>query len=63
MTPITIGYNGSVLEYYPKYLNRCQQELDLLVAAEFEKNTSVVTLRPMVNSSLFGAAVAVAVSS
>src|SRR5204863_9383966 len=64
MVPTTIGYNGSVLEQYPGYLERCQRELELLVTAELkEKSTDVVKLRPIVESSLFGAAVAVAIGS
>jgi hexokinase len=56
----TVGFNGGVIEKYPGYLNNCQQYINQLVdSAEFSKRGSI-TLAPAKESSLLGAAVALA---
>ncbi|GAM84129.1 hypothetical protein ANO11243_021210 [Dothideomycetidae sp. 11243] len=71
---VTIACNGSVLEKYPRFRERCQAHLDSLTAisttrlfdaadiAEHEKKSQrpIVELRIAHESSMFGAAVAAA---
>ena len=54
-----VAYNGSVMENYPGFEATCQQRLNGLVEASGGK-TGVVELMYAEESSLLGAAVAVA---
>lgn len=54
-----ISYNGSVLEHYPNFRENCQMHLDSLVEASGGKG-GALELTPAMESSLVGAAVAVA---
>lgn len=54
-----MAYNGSVMENYPEFRTRCQGQLDMLVEASGGK-AGVVELMYAEESSLLGAAVAVA---
>jgi len=54
-----VAYNGSVLENYPRFRETCQEQLDTLVEATGGKK-GVVELMYAEESSLLGAAVAVA---
>jgi hexokinase len=54
-----VAYNGSVLENYPKFEASCQKQLNDLVEASGSK-AGVVELMYAEESSLLGAAVAVA---
>lgn len=54
-----ISYNGSVLEHYPNFREDCQTFLDALVEASGGKS-GALELTPAMESSLVGAAVAVA---
>jgi hexokinase len=54
-----VAYNGSVMENYPEFRTRCQGQLDMLVEASGGK-AGVVELMYAEESSLLGAAVAVA---
>lgn len=54
-----MAYNGSVIEHYPNFKETCQQQLDTLVQASGAE-TGVVELMYAEESSLLGAAVAVA---
>ncbi|RYP81343.1 hypothetical protein DL770_005934 [Monosporascus sp. CRB-9-2] len=58
-TPRTkVAFNGSVIEHYPQYRSNCQHYLDGLVAQS--GHPGCVDLVPAVESSLLGAAVALA---
>ncbi|KAG9248370.1 hypothetical protein BJ878DRAFT_531955 [Calycina marina] len=54
-----VAYNGAVLENYPGFRETCQQQLDNLVGASGGK-TGVIKLVYAEESSLIGAAIAVA---
>ena len=54
-----VAYNGSVLENYPNFRAACQKHLDTLVEAS-GGSTGVIELSYAEESSLIGAAVAVA---
>lgn len=54
-----VAYNGSVMENYPGFKKTCQKTLDELVVASGGK-AGVVELMYAEESSLLGAAVAVA---
>lgn len=51
----TVGFNGSVIEFYPEYQANCQGYIDALVAGR-----GSIDLVPAKESSLLGAAVALA---
>lgn len=51
----TVGFNGSVIEFYPEYQANCQDYIDSLVAGR-----GSIDLVPAKESSLLGAAVALA---
>lgn len=60
-----VAFNGSVIEQYPRYLQNCQSYLDELVsssssAAEGEGKPATISLVGAKESSLLGAAVALA---
>lgn len=64
-TPVTdpprrtkVAFNGSVIEHYPRYRANCQAYLDGLLAER--EPACAVDLVPAVESSLLGAAVALA---
>jgi hexokinase len=59
-TSTVVGFNGGVIEKYPGYLNNCQQYLNQLVASTEQDKGSSITLAPANESSLLGAAVALA---
>jgi hexokinase len=54
-----VAYNGSVIEHYPNFKEKCQQQLNTLVGASGAKS-GVIELMYAEESSLLGAAVAVA---
>lgn len=54
-----VAYNGSVLENYPDFRNNTQKHIDMLVEASGAKS-GIVELMYAEESSLLGAAVAVA---
>jgi len=54
-----VAYNGSVIEHYPSFKETCQQYLDDLAEASGAE-TGVMELMYAEESSLLGAAVAVA---
>ena len=58
----TVAFNGSVIEYYPGYLKNCQQYINELIASGSATAASAasVDLVPAKESSLMGAAVALA---
>jgi hexokinase len=53
-----VAFNGSVIEHYPQYRSNCQHFLDGLVARS--EHPGSVDLVPAIESSLIGAAVALA---
>ena len=55
-----VAYNGSVMENYPRFQEMCQVQLDGLIAASGGREMGVLELEHAEESSLFGAAVAVA---
>lgn len=54
----TVGFNGSVIEHYPNYLENCQRYADELVAGSECIGMGGIELVPAKESSLLGAAVA-----
>jgi hexokinase len=56
----TVGFNGGVIEKYPGYLNNCQQYIDQLVVSNGQAMQGSITLAAAKESSLLGAAVALA---
>lgn len=54
-----VAFNGSVIEHYPRYRASCQARLDGLLA-QSSRPACAVDLVPAVESSLLGAAVALA---
>lgn len=65
--PVVVAFNGSVIEQYPRYLENCQGYIDDLLEGEGEgegqtrkKAMGVMTLVGAKESSLLGAAVALA---
>lgn len=57
----TVAFNGSVIEHYPGYLASCQRYLDDLVNGQDSKGSNgTIRLVPAKESSLMGAAVALA---
>ncbi|OTB02168.1 hypothetical protein M426DRAFT_62627 [Hypoxylon sp. CI-4A] len=57
-TSTKVAFNGSVIEHYPLYLPTCQRYIDGLVACSQYPGT--VDLVPAIESSILGAAVALA---
>lgn len=57
-----VAYNGSVMENYPKFREMCQVHLDGLVERSGGRRTGILELVYAEESSLLGAAVAVACS-
>lgn len=55
-----VAYNGSVLENYPRYHEMCQKQLDLLAERSGAAATGILELEHAEESSLLGAAIAVA---
>jgi hexokinase len=55
-----VAYNGSVMENYPQFREMCQKQLDSLVEGSGGAESGVVELVYAEESSLLGAAVAVA---
>lgn len=55
-----VGFNGSVMECYPAYRTNCQNYIDGLVASEDATAKGSIELVPAKESSLLGAAVALA---
>lgn len=53
-----VAYNGSVIERYPLYREQCQKHIDNLVAES--EHLGQVELVPALESSILGAAVALA---
>lgn len=53
-----VAYNGSVIERYPKYRENCQRYIDGLVAES--EHIGQIELVPALESSILGAAVALA---
>ncbi|KAI2633222.1 hexokinase [Hypomontagnella submonticulosa] len=53
-----VAFNGSVIEHYPQYLSTCQRYIDDLVS--HSKNPGSIDLVPAMESSILGAAVALA---
>lgn len=53
-----VAFNGSVIEHYPGYQATCQQDLDRLTSASV--HPGAIELVPALESSLLGAAVALA---
>jgi hexokinase len=56
----TVAFNGSVIENYPGYLANCQRYLDELMASKSLAEPRSIGLVPAKESSLMGAAVALA---
>ncbi|PHH88510.1 hypothetical protein CDD83_7448 [Cordyceps sp. RAO-2017] len=56
----TVAFNGSVIENYPGYLGNCQRYVDDLVASKALTEPRSIRLVPAKESSLMGAAVALA---
>lgn len=56
----SVAFNGSVIEKYPKYLENCSAVLNSLVASKAPGAAKSVTLVMAHESSLFGAAIALA---
>jgi len=55
-----VAYNGSVMENYPCFQESCQRHLDLLAERSGASATDILELEHAEESSLLGAAVAVA---
>lgn len=55
-----VAYNGSVLENYPQFHETCQKRLDLLAEKSGAAATGILELEHAEESSLLGAAIAVA---
>jgi hexokinase len=55
-----VAFNGSVIENYPGYLLNCQTYVDELVAAHAKTSSGAIDLVAAKESSLLGAAVALA---
>ena len=55
-----ISFNGSVIENYPGYLRNCQKYINELVAGKGVPELGSIELVPAKESSLQGAAVALA---
>lgn len=56
----TVAFNGGVIEKYPDYLGNCQRTIDQLMASQGLAETRSIDLVPAKESSLLGAAVALA---
>ena len=56
----TVAFNGSVIENYPGYLSSCQRYVDELVRSKGLAEPRSINLVPAKESSLMGAAVALA---
>ncbi|OAQ78662.1 hexokinase-1 [Purpureocillium lilacinum] len=56
----TVAFNGSVIENYPRYLDTCQRYIDELVDSKGMAEPRSIQLVPAKESSLMGAAVALA---
>ena len=56
----TVAFNGSVIENYPGYLEGCQKYIDSLLQTKVSHKTRTIELVPAKESSLMGAAVALA---
>ncbi|CAK7225497.1 N-acetylglucosamine kinase 1 [Sporothrix curviconia] len=55
-----VAFNGSVIERYPQYLEQCQAVVNSLAATKPSAEASTIGLVPAQESSLLGAAVALA---
>lgn len=55
-----VAYNGSVMENYPRYQDMCQKQLDELAESSGAAASGILELEHAEESSLLGAAVAVA---
>ncbi|CAK7201100.1 N-acetylglucosamine kinase 1 [Sporothrix eucalyptigena] len=55
-----VAFNGSVIERYPHYLEQCQAVINSLAATKPNAKASTIDLVPAQESSLLGAAVALA---
>lgn len=55
-----VAFNGSVIEQYPRYLENCQGFLDSLVRSTTDGRPGTIRLVGAKESSLLGAAVALA---
>ncbi len=58
--PVVIACCGSVIEHYPGFMHSCQGYLDALIEHTNTSQSRKLELKPAVESSLLGAAVAVA---
>lgn len=56
----TVSFNGSVIEHYPGYLDSCQRYITELLQGRGLAKTRSIELVPAKESSLIGAAVALA---
>jgi hexokinase len=56
----TVAFNGSVIENYPGYLEGCQRYINELLQTREHAKTRSIELVPAKESSLLGAAVALA---
>ncbi|KAK7975937.1 hypothetical protein PG989_014400 [Apiospora arundinis] len=54
-----VAFNGSVIEHYPAYQTNCQRYIDQLVGGQ-TKHEGAIELVPALESSILGAAVALA---
>lgn len=54
-----VAFNGSVIEHYPAYQANCQRYIDRLVGGQ-SKHAGAIELVPALESSILGAAVALA---
>ncbi|KAK7942779.1 hexokinase-1 [Apiospora aurea] len=54
-----VAFNGSVIEHYPAYQTNCQRYIDQLVGGQ-SKHKGAIELVPALESSILGAAVALA---
>lgn len=60
LTAHVVAYNGSVIEQYPQYLQNCQSFIDALISSSGEGEPGTMSLVAANESSLRGAAVALA---
>lgn len=55
-----VAFNGSVIEHYPNYLQNCQGYIDSLALSSAKGKAGTIRLVGAKESSLLGAAVALA---
>ena len=60
MEKTTVAFNGSVIEHYPGYLSSCQRYINHLMGGRGSSDTKSIELVSAKESSLTGAAVALA---